>query len=141
MLYCTKEDLYEACLSNAVNEWASDSPDDSKSQVNAKIKAAISRASEEINLYISKHYTLPIAFVPVSLRDICVKLSLYQLMSRKGFDPSSADSSIKLNYDSAVKQLEQIAYGRLDIGIKKDSAQKSVVFYRFAGSPVLKRGV
>ncbi len=141
MLYCSKEDLFEACIPNAVNDWASDSPDDTTKQISAKIKAAITRASEEINLYISKQYTLPLPFVPLSLRDICVKLSLYQLMSRKGFNPDSADSSIKSNYDSAIKQLEQIAYGRLNIGVQKHPrpSKTSKEFFCFPKPAMLKR--
>ncbi len=138
MTYCTKEDLYEACLQIAIEQWATDSPSDTNEMILLRISSAISRASEEMNLYLSKQYSLPIPFIPLSLRDICVKLSLYQLLSRKGFSPESADSSIKMNYDSAIKQLEQIANGRLDIGIIKNSNSNSSPFYNFPKSPFLK---
>ncbi len=70
-----------------------------------------------MNLYLSSRYSLPLPFIPISLRDICVKLSLYQLLSRKGYAKDSADSIIKTNYDAAIKQLELIAKGTLDVGI------------------------
>lgn len=140
MLYCSKEDLYEACLQTAIEQWAADSTQDSSEKINARIASAITRASEEINLYLSKKYTLPLPFIPLSLRDICVKLSLYQLLSRKGFTPESADSSIKINYDSAIKQLEQIAYEKLDIGITTTSPiPKTQTVFSFPISPIIQR--
>ncbi len=141
MLYCTKEDLFEACLQSAVEQWATDHLGDTQEQILSRISSAITRASEEMNLYISKQYTLPIPFIPLSLRDICVKLSLYQLLSRKGFAPESADSSIKVNYDSAIKQLEQIAYGRLEIGISNNSKPTPKTSFRFPASPIIKRRI
>ncbi|MGL4676047.1 MAG: phage protein Gp36 family protein [Brevinema sp.] len=138
MLYCSKDDLFEACLRSAIEQWAADCDSDTSEQILTRIAAAITRASEEMNLYISKQYPLPIPFVPLSLRDICVKLSLYQLLSRKGFSSDSADSSIKVNYDSAIKQLEQIASGRLDIGIVKSSPQTARYSHYFPRSPLLK---
>lgn len=140
MLYCSKEDLFEACLPIAVEQWASDSPQDSSENITARISSAITRASEEINLYLSKQYALPLPFIPLSLRDICVKISLYQLLSRKGYSPESADSSIKTNYDSAIKQLEQIAYGKLDIGVMKSSPiPKTQTSFYFPKSPIIQR--
>lgn len=142
MLYCQKEDLFDACLQSAVEQWASDSISDTKEQVATRIASAIMRASEEINLYLSKQYVLPLPFIPLSLRDICIKLSLYQLLSRKGFVPESADSSIKVNYDTAIKQLEQIANGKLEIGISRSQANttKSTEFF-FPRSPLPKRNI
>jgi len=68
-----------------------------------------------MNLYLSVKYSLPITNIPLSLRDICVKLSLYQLLSRKGLNGDSADNTIKVNRDTALKQLEMIASGKLTI--------------------------
>lgn len=117
MLYCHKEDLFEACLQSAIESWAKDDSRETSETFTPRIISAITRASEEMNLYLYKQYSLPLPFIPLSLRDICVKLSLYQLLSRKGFTEESADYSIKVNRDSAIKQLEQIASGKLDIGI------------------------
>ena len=117
MLYCHKEDLFEACLQSAIESWAKDDARETSETFTPRIISAITRATEEMNLYLYKQYALPLPFIPLSLRDMCVKLSLYQLLSRKGFTEESSDYSIKVNRDSAIKQLEQIASGKLDIGI------------------------
>ena len=117
MLYCHKEDLFEACLQSAIESWAKDDTRETSETFTPRIISAITRATEEMNLYLYKQYALPLPFIPLSLRDMCVKLSLYQLLSRKGFTEESSDYSIKVNRDSAIKQLEQIASGKLDIGI------------------------
>ncbi len=117
MLYCHKEDLFEACLQSAIESWAKDDARETSEIFTPRIISAITRATEEMNLYLYKQYSLPLPFIPLSLRDMCVKLSLYQLLSRKGFTEESSDYSIKVNRDSAIKQLEQIASGKLDIGI------------------------
>lgn len=138
MVYCTKEDLFEACLQSAIEQWATDHSSETQDKIYTRIHSAITRASEEMNLYISKQYKLPLPFTPLSLRDICVKLSLYQLLSRKGFTTESADMSIKINYDSAIKQLEQLASGRLDIGIVNNSSTNNTSAY-FPKSPIIQR--
>ena len=117
MPYCKTQDLYEACRKTAVDSWAKDDSRATDLETEQIINSAIARASEEMNLYLSKQYSLPLPFIPLSLRDICVKLSLYQLLSRKGLNTDSADNTIKINRDTALKQLEQIASGKLDIGV------------------------
>lgn len=122
MLYCKTEDLYEACKKSAVISWARDSRpmddgSDTEEETDKVITSAITRASEEMNLYLSKQNSLPLPYIPLSLRDICVKLSLYQLLSRKGLNTDSADNTIKVNRDTALKQLEMIANGKLNLGI------------------------
>ncbi|MDK2818971.1 MAG: DUF1320 family protein [Spirochaetota bacterium] len=137
MLYCHKEDLFEACLQSAIESWAKNDCRESSEMFTPRIISAISRSSEEMNLYICKQHSLPLPFIPLSLRDICVKLSLYQLLSRKGFTEDSADYSIKVNRDSAIKQLEQIATGKLDIGIISSGSSPVHPSYYFPKSPLV----
>jgi len=143
MTYCKKEDLFEACKKSAVESWSKDDGRDDENIINSRIESAIARASDEMNLYLSAKYTLPIVNIPLSLRDICVKLSLYQLLSRKGLNGESADNTIKVNRDTALKQLEMIASGKLNIGELVDREDSSIsipekssqVYYQFPKSP------
>ncbi|WP_159428208.1 DUF1320 domain-containing protein [Brevinema andersonii] len=116
-MYCSQEDLYEACKSSAIEGWARDLSTESKEIINHRIQSAIMRATDEMNLYLVKIENFPLPVVPRSLRDICVKLSLYSLMSRKGLTEGSSDNTIKINRDTALKQLEMIALGKLDLGL------------------------
>jgi len=137
MLYCHKEDLFEACLQSAIESWAKDDSRETSETFTPRIISAITRASEEMNLYLYKQYSLPLPFIPLSLRDMCVKLSLYQLLSRKGFTEESADYSIKVNRDSAIKQLEQIASGKLDIGIITSGSSPVTLAHYFPKSSLV----
>lgn len=121
MLYCSAEDLYEACKAGAIEGWARDLSTESPDIVAGRILAAIMRATDEMNLYLVKTGNLPLPMVPRSLRDICVKLSLYGLMSRKGLTEGSSDNTVKTNRDTALKQLEMIAAGKLDLGLSIDN--------------------
>lgn len=142
-MYCKKEDLYEACKKSAVDSWAVNDARSSEEEKEKNITSAIIRASEEMNLYLSKQYPLHLPFIPLSLRDICVKLSLYQLLSRKGLNTDSADNTIKVNRDTALKQLEMIASGKLNLGIVVNednepvNSQSSLVVYKFGRSRFL----
>ena len=139
MLYCHKEDLFEACLQSAIESWAKDDARETSETFTPRIISAITRATEEMNLYLYKQYALPLPFIPLSLRDMCVKLSLYQLLSRKGFTEESADYSIKVNRDSAIKQLEQIASGKLDIGIIASGSSSVTSAHYFPKSSLVQK--
>ena len=70
-------------------------------------------ASEEMNLYLYKQYSLPLPYTPLMLRDICAKLSCYLLRTRYEDIPEI----VKQNRNNAIKELELIALGKLDIGV------------------------
>ena len=137
-LYCSIEDLYDACQKNAVDSWAKDDSRSADSEIETVIKSAIARSSEEMNLYLAKQYHLPLPYVPLPIKDIAVKLALYQLLSRKGMDAESRDKTIKANRDSAIRQLEMIASGKLVITILSDEGDalpNSRVAHSFPNSP------
>ncbi|MGL4388793.1 MAG: phage protein Gp36 family protein [Brevinema sp.] len=136
MKYCEKHHLFEACKSSAIISWAKDEPKDDETVINNRIESAISRASDEVSLFIGKVCSLPFAEVPAVLRDIAVKLSLYQLLSRKGFAETSADNIILTNRNSALKKLDLIASGKLNILNKQeDSDAKKHILSAFPPSP------
>lgn len=139
MTYCCQEDLFEACLQSAVESWATDHPSDTPERVQKRITSAIQRASEEINLYLSQQFTLPLPFVPLSIRNICIKLSLYQLLSRKGVTEESSDHTIKVNYDTAITQLKQIAHGKLEIEVASAVSHSTHTVSAFPKSSLLQR--
>ncbi|MGL4393987.1 MAG: DUF1320 domain-containing protein [Brevinema sp.] len=136
MKYCEKHHLFEACKSSAIVSWAKDDPKDDEIIINQRIESAISRASDEVSLFIGKVCSLPLKEVPAVLRDICVKLSLYQLLSRKGLAETSADNIILANRNSALKKLDLIASGKLNILNEKDALEvKKHILFSFPPSP------
>ncbi|SFB75404.1 Protein of unknown function [Brevinema andersonii] len=126
--YCSIEDIFNACQGTAVLSWAKDDSRESNETALSRINLAINRAEEEINLYIGKVYMLPLKQIPSSLTDICVRLTLYSLLSRKGLTENSSDTTIKHNRDSALKSLEMIANGKLDLGIKMPKEEHQICY-------------
>ncbi|MGL4560819.1 MAG: phage protein Gp36 family protein [Brevinema sp.] len=139
MKYCIKDDLFEACKASAILSWAKDDPKDTDDIINQRIESAISRASDEVSLFIGKVCTLPLKEIPSVLTDICVKLSLYQLLSRKGLAETSADNVIRANRNSALRKLDLISTGKLNIlNEQKNTTAKQIESF-FPVSPY-KRG-
>ncbi|MGL4367651.1 MAG: phage protein Gp36 family protein [Brevinemataceae bacterium] len=138
MNFCIKEDLFEACTFKAVIAWAKDTPNDSDEIIDQRIQSAINRAANEINLFIGRVFRLPLESVPPYLKDIAVKLSLYQLLSRRGIPESSADNVIRENRDYALKQLEMIAEGKL-IANENAKPEYHYIASKFPPSPYLRR--
>lgn len=134
MKYCSQHDLFEACQTHAIHSWAKDNPQDTPELITQRIDSAIQRASDEVSLFIGKICSLPLDTIPPVLRDICVKLALYQLLSRHGLAEGSQDSVIRTNRNSALRKLDLIAHGKLLIFDTHSSQTKSILT-SFPSSP------
>ena len=98
MKYCTTEDVeYYIKLSE---------------EEKLVVEKYIEMASEEMNLYLYKQYALPLPYIPLTLRDVCAKLSCYCLYMRY----ENITEIVKQNRNNAIRVLELIALGKLDIG-------------------------
>lgn len=78
----------------------------------AKVDAALRDATGEIDGYIAKAVTLPLATVPTMLATICRDLALYRLYANIGNVPETQQ---KLR-DQAVSTLRDISKGVVSIG-------------------------
>lgn len=120
MLYCNTQDIAAACRLETVLAWAKDDSRELDNLAYARIEQAIVRATDEINLYIGKVVSLPLDVVPSTLKDMCVNIALYKVISRKGLQKDSADQIIRMNYEDAVKQLKMVAEGVVSLGLGED---------------------
>lgn len=80
--------------------------------VDAKLTNALQDASAEIDGYISKRVTLPLADPPRMLIVQCRDLAVYRLHSNAGRIPESVE---KLR-EGAISYLKDVAAGKLSIG-------------------------
>jgi phage gp36-like protein len=79
----------------------------------ALVDAAVQRASTKIDSYLAARYALPLASVPGVLVEVCCDITRYNLC---GAEVTETDV-VRLRYKDAIKTLEQIRDGKLDIGL------------------------
>ncbi|GEC88598.1 MULTISPECIES: gp436 family protein [Brevibacillus] len=90
--------------------------DDGTGEINWDIVTKmIQEASAEVDAFLAMRYTLPLSPVPPILSKLTLDITLYNLFSRRGIDESSADGVIVTRYNNAVRMLEKIAAGSMEI--------------------------
>ena len=121
MPYCTADDLVSAYgeqdiiqLSDRVNK-----PPIAIDQT--VVAAAIASAAGEIDLYLDARYTLPLASVPGTLKEIAIKLAYRKLFTRIKEDHPAEQEAAR-----AIKKLEGLASGKLSLGLDQGGAPAPV---------------
>lgn len=87
----------------------------------AKIANALTDVTETMNGYIKGRYTLPLNPVPGLLRPIACDLARYRLRNRSAGKSTMTDE-VRQRFEDAIKQLKDIAAGRLLLDIPSSEA-------------------
>ena len=103
MAYATRDDLARLGLPPAVLSAIPTADQD----------AALEAASDLADSYLSARYTLPLVSWEDDLRRAVAHIAAYDLMVRRGFNPTGADEQIRLRYEDAIRWLEGVARGLL----------------------------
>lgn len=111
-MYCTQADIVarfgEAELKQLTDRTGTNTID------STAVEAAIADAAAEIDGYIATRYTLPLIVVPAIIKRIAVDVALYQLfMARR----MGATEEVRYRYTDARKLLENIAAGKVSLGV------------------------
>lgn len=72
---------------------------------------ALTRATSLIDGYLSGRYSLPLATTPELLKTICLDIARYQL------GHYGKESDARMRYDDAMRMLQQIANGTMQLGL------------------------
>lgn len=80
------------------------------------IEAAIEDAGAEIDGYLAKRYPLPLSPVPQVVNKFAKDIAVYNLYSRIGIDESDREKNYLNRYKAAVRFLELLAEGKVEIG-------------------------
>lgn len=83
----------------------------------SKIDNAINDADSEINGYLQKRYPLPLPSIPKVINKLSKDITLYNLFSRRGIDKDKNDDTVLQRYKNAVKFLENLSKGVVELGI------------------------
>lgn len=77
------------------------------------VDSALQRAGDTMNSYLAARYVLPLASVPRQLVDICCDITRYKLCGAE----VTETEAVRLRYKDALKTLELIRDGKIDIGL------------------------
>lgn len=77
------------------------------------LERAIQDASATIDGYIGGRYTLPLSSVPLILNRLCCDVARYFLYD----DQLGEEHQVTKRYQSAIKYLEQVGNGKVQLGI------------------------
>ena len=133
MAYCTIEDLYDAMGKQSIIDYAQNDSTEEASVYEPRIDAVIENATAEIDGSLRSRYKTPLDPVPVFIKDICIKIALYNLISRKGYAKDSAEENYRKRYEDVKDELKRIQKGEIDIGIatsESTSRPAPTVLYR-----------
>lgn len=109
-IYAVKQDLVdrdESMLYNLALDRSTDTLNDTW------INEALGTADDEINGRLSRRYVLPLPEVPDLLKRIAVVIAFYWLGDRD----NQVTDLLQDRYDRAIKQLQEMASGKLDLGL------------------------
>lgn len=94
---------------------------DRTGEINQQVLAvALADSSSQIDGYLLGRYTLPLASIPDNLIRICCDIARYRLVSMS--EVTTTDEIIE-RYKLSLKELEQIASGKISLGIASNEVQ------------------
>jgi len=131
-MYCSKDDVYAQIEQRIVKSYASNSGE-TGNEWEIRLENMIAQATDEINGYIRGRYQTPLNPVPGFIKDLCVRIVKYKLISRKGYAPNTPEEGIAKDYQGVIKTLEKIRNGDVDIGIslsETESTPSAKAIYR-----------
>ncbi len=100
-------------------------PDEQERRITEIIDGVIIDAMAEIDGYLNKRYSTPLKPVPPIISKLCKDIAVYNLIMRVGIRQGSPEESYYNLYKQAIKYLESVAKGYIDIGNKSESASGS----------------
>jgi phage gp36-like protein len=115
-MYCTEADLYLQFNKSSLVEFAKDEADTGEEYI-TRISDTITAAEAEINGYLAKQCKVPLVAVPAAVKNVCVDITIYKIICRKGIQKEGPDGIWLDRYKSAIKFLEGVRDGVNDIGI------------------------
>lgn len=118
--YTDKDALIKQFSEDRLIQLANDDGSDSIDE--EVLNEVIRKASSEINGYLGRVYTLPLAEVPDLVRDLAADIVIYRLqLRREGLMPET----VKAAYETARSTLKDIAARRVTLGVAPEPAQNT----------------
>lgn len=111
MAYCTINDIKDQIDEEILIQLTDD--ENAGSVNETRVTAAITAADGEIDSYLSRRYTVPLASTPEVIKKVSVDIAIWNLYSRR----EKMEEVRKSRYDSAVKLLMAMSEGKATLGV------------------------
>ncbi|WP_040977421.1 gp436 family protein [Necropsobacter massiliensis] len=121
-MYVTIDELTTAFARKTLVQLSNDEPAAMEPNLTV-LETAIKVAEERIDAALRSRYTLPLTQVPTLISQHALTLARYWLYARR--PETKMPETVKETYTQAVKELEQIANGKLHLGIAESAVEKS----------------
>lgn len=125
-MYCEVSDVKSMIKEDMINVIIGDEyieDEEKKQQMFQKVAMdAIADACSEIDGYLSGRYTVPFKKTPAMLNKLVKDIAVYNLVSRHGINESDREKTFLNRYNQAIKFLTAVAEGKIDIGVKDQTA-------------------
>ncbi|MDH2924543.1 phage gp36-like protein [Nicoletella semolina] len=122
-MYITTAHLMEAFSHHTMVQISNDSPRATEPNLNV-LEMAIKLACERIDAALRARYILPLSDVSTLITQQALTLARYWLYARR--PETKMPEGVKDAYQQALKELEQIANGKLHLGIATLTANTAV---------------
>lgn len=127
-MYCTAAEVRNMLKSDVLNSLIGNEFIEDEAVREAKlapiVAEAVADADGEIDGYLSKRYPVPLTVVPKVINKLSKDIALYNLFSRMGIDEGERESNYLTRYKAAIRFLEMVARGGVDIGVS-DNTKKA----------------
>ena len=132
-MYCTEADIRQILkadlLAQLVSGEAVASPEEAQQLLSIIIEQAISDAGAEIDGYLAARYPVPLSKPPTIISKYAKDLAVYNLVSRIGVGGGDdRENNYLKRYQYAIKFLEMVAKGTVDLGISPPAKQAATGF-------------
>ena len=127
MTYATTADMVAAFGETELIELTDRADPPADAIDDAVLSAALAAASAEIDGYVGRVETLPLAVVPDSLRQLTLVIARYRLST------DQPDGRVRVDYEDAVATLERIAKGLVVLNLPAVDAEPGTAGRRVQG--------
>ena len=101
---------------------------------NGLVKRALMDATAEVDSFLQGRFVLPLPFIPPVIAQITADIAIYRLLVLR---PNQTVEDARQRYEDAVKRLEQIRKGQLDLGLPSPESPGSHGSVQITSSPRL----
>lgn len=144
-MYCTVEEVRASIknetLDNLIGHRRIEDQEAKEEKMKMIIQEAIEDADAEIDGYLNKRYPVPLKNPQKVINKLSKDIAIYNIFSRKGIRKDSDEENYLIRYKNAIKFLENVAKGLIDIGVQVDeetgNVPQSMSGFRVQSSPRL----
>jgi len=142
-MYGTVQEVRQMLKSDIVNsiigdEYISDEVE-REQKLLPLIEHALGDAAAEVDGYLAKRYPVPLTNAPPVVHKYAKDIAVYNLVSRIGVVDKEREDNYRERYKFALKFLESVSRGVVDLGLKPPNKQAATGFQMHSPNRIFSR--